>query len=216
MPEQFDTSRGPRAVLNVMDAEEWLEQVTTLVDQYGSVGAAPPEKHFPSPMANMLEIGSTWAPNIPGLGTEAFNTSVEQVQMLVVAAREMGVLDLPTGVDVEFAEVSNGEYVWQVTGNRYAGLTLSSGRGTITWLGNVGAVGVEQCLAILADAVSEANKILSSLAVAAATVLADYSTDPLLLTRLADYDDPMVRNIALQNPAAPEEAHILAALRDNR
>lgn len=214
MPEQFDTARGPRAVLDVMGAEEWLEKVVNLVDKYGAVGSAPVAEQFQSPMANMLEIGSTWAPNIPGIGTEEFNTSVDQVQMLVTAAQEMGFLSLPTGVEVTFSELSEGEYTWQVTGTRYAGLVFSSGRGTITWLGNVGSVGIEQCLAILSDATSEANKIFTSLALAAATVLADYSTDPVLLTRLADYDEPMVRNIALQNPATPEEAHIIAALRE--
>lgn len=216
MPEQFDTARGPRAVLDVMAAEEWLESVTRLVDEHGSVGNASIEAQFPSPMANMLEIGSTWSPAIEKIGSEEYLRSLEQVTVLVAAAQEMGVLTLPSSTQVEFSEVGSGEFLWQLTGDRYAGLVFSGDRGAITWLGAPGALGVEQALAILATAASEANKILTSLSIAAATVLADYSTDPVLLTRLAMYDEPMVREIALQNPATPEEGHVAAALRERK
>lgn len=71
-----------------------------------------------------------------------------------------------------------------------------------------------EALEFLAAAVDEGNTMLRNLVYSATLLVASLSTDPMLLTRLADGNDPDVRAAAAGNPAAPDEARVLAALRN--
>jgi hypothetical protein len=210
MSERMESVNAPRVVLDQTRALAWLKTLEAV-----SAGTSVLPAAYESPSSYDLVISADWSPR------DSVDASVSEQGHMVVdlenllrAALELGFLQTLDGVEVLYTAAGRNMYQWWVEAPRYANLRLSSPMALLESIGLGGVYGAEQALAVLTEAVDEANILLEALFIGASTVVADYTDDPTLLTRLAGSDERMVRAAALANPAAPEEAHVLAALRE--
>lgn len=202
--DRLNYSDLPRFVLNVEAAESWLVEI---------VRASHPQhaRTARSPMDAELSFGPDWAMSRlkgPDRGAQR-----EMVSDMLVAAQEIGILSTPEGVRIELESGDDGFRLLVRSDYRWEGLTLA-GRDMFFEEHVMEEHGAQGLISVLMIAVREGNRMLSSMVRSASMVLAQFSTDPLLVTRLADHDEPSVRAVAADNPVAPEEAQVLRALRD--
>lgn len=203
--EYLDTEDIPRATLNVGAAEAWLyelEELDRCWDQldYHTRSTTP---RIPANWNPLYDISDPSRPDpLPGIG------------QFVDAAQLAGVLTVAGKHPIEFIPAGTTQYFWRLRNT--TGLTFTSSE-----LLNAQSVGVNGSIAryakiglhILGEAVQQANRMLASTLQSAYALMAEQSTDTVLLTRLATYDDVNVRNGILLNPAAPTEAKVVLALR---
>lgn len=206
--DKLNTEQAPRLVLKTARAGKWLDALIAVHE--GRRDTVP--SRYLSPSAPEVYLTATWAPRtVPSLKTAV------DVENLVRTAMELGYFITLEGITVEFFScLLEGQiwYAWQVHADRYAGLRLTAPLKPLAHLALPGAAGTQAAIQILMEATDEANEMLANLVGASATILADFSTDPVLLTRLADYDEPVVRAAAAQNTATPDAGRVLAAFHD--
>lgn len=202
--DRLDYSRLPIFVLDVESTEAWLNEV---VRAQGSQPVRPAR----SPMDTELSFTPDWA--LSRLAGPERSGMREMLTDMVTAAQEIGLISTPEGIRLEMESGDDG-YRFMVTSDyRWEGLTLA-GRDMYFAENMASTQGVLALMALLMSAVREGNRMLASMIHSASIVLAQFSTDPLLVMRLADHDEAAVRAIAADNPAAPEGAKVLRALRD--
>lgn len=168
-----------------------------------------PDETFDCPSCpDMPLLGPDWHPALLG------ETTSVTVKVITRAAQELGVIAGPPGMRLEFeASDAEGTYQWQLTGERHGTLLLSTLPTPVAGgLAAASSRGRAALAALLKDAVDAGNHMLELLHGTAAVTLAETTDDPVLLTRLADNPDPVVRAAALDNPACPDEGRVLAAL----
>lgn len=202
--DRLNYSQLPRFVLDVESAEAWLAEI---VRAEGS----PIVRPVRSPMDSELSFTPDWA--LSHLSGHDKTGMRQMLTDMVTAAQEIGVLSTPDGIRIEMESGDDG-YRFLVTSDyRWEGLTLA-GRDMFFAQHMPQTQGVLGLMALLMSAVREGNRMLASMIHSASIVLAQFSTDPLLVMRLADHDEAVVRAIAADNPVAPEGAKVLRALRD--
>jgi hypothetical protein len=201
--DRLNHSQLPRFVLDVESTEAWLVEIIRAQDQQQSRPAR-------SPMDSELSFGSDWA--LSRLGGSDKSGMRQMLTDMVTAAQEIGVLSTPDGVRIEMESGDDG-YRFLVVSDERWGLTLA-GRDMFFAEDMPKTQGVLGLMSLLMSAVREGNSMLSALVNASSLILAQFSTDPVLVTRLADHDEAFVRAIAADNPVAPEDAKVLRALRD--
>jgi hypothetical protein len=209
----MNTVDAPRAVLDVTRATTFLTALTELAA--GTITAMP--EGYSTPAAYDIHMSERWTPDLTDEDFTHDNDENQTAAAIIRSVHELGILRLPAGTVASLVDGPNGYYYWSLTNERWAGMTLISTMQTwINWdtMGK-GIAGVRRALILLHDFVDAANEMLTAVFLSASTVLAEFSTDPVLLTRLADYDEAIVRTTAIDNPAAPDEAKVLAALRTN-
>lgn len=201
--ERIDTSSTPRFVLHVEAAELWLAEV---LDAYPSG-----ERGFRSPRDSEVQIGPDWSlASMAGDSAEAASRR-QSLSLLLAAAQELDILESQTGIEIDLESGEDGFRFMVVSDALWADLTLV---GNDMFFSDSQLTGAQGVIEFLMAAVNEGNAMLRALTQASVVVLAQFSTDPVLLTRLADYEDPLVRSLAVNNPAAPDEAKVLRALHD--
>jgi hypothetical protein len=201
MNERLNTENAPRAVLDVDAASVWLQALVN--------GA--PTLEFDSPSASNIALDAFWSPNDDHVDPE---THLDLLEALLATACELGYLKLPDGIYAALTRTGGRTYQYVVSAPEFWGsLRLVSRPQWIDGMAPSRLKGSDAALMFLTDCVDEINEQLTSLMYSASTVLASYSSDPVLLSRLADSPDNFVRSIACQNPVTPEEARVLSALR---
>lgn len=204
--EHIDTERAPRAILHVADATEWL----TAVEAVNSGSLEFLDERHDAPSAADLTFTSDW--RISDYADE--NDFFEQATSILRTAIELGHLELPQGIYVHLNDRGEDWYDWSVTCERYGSIMLAGLARPMTSLGSPDREGAQRAMTILQEAVSETNQMLANLLSGSLTLLAETTTDPAILTRLAGYADPGIRATVLGNPATPDEGRVLAALQD--
>lgn len=202
--DRLNYSDLPRFVLNVEAAESWLAETVR----------KPSAKAFRaarSPMDGELSFDPRWA--LSSLKGPGHSAQREMLANMLTAAQEIGVLSAPDGVTIEMESGDDGFRFLVRADYRWEGLLLA-GRDILFENLLFEEYGPQALVSVLMFAAREGNRMLSSMVRSASMVLAQFSTDPLLVTRLADHDEPSVRAVAADNPVAPEEAQVLRALRD--
>jgi len=202
--ERLNYSELPRFVLNVEFAEAWLLEIVRAQDPQ-QVRAAR------SPMDAELSFAPDWA--LSHLKGPDQGAAREMLSDMVTAAQEIGIVSAPDGVRIEVESGDDGLRFMVQSDYRWEGLTLA-GRDMFFVDGLMEERGTQGLMSVLMIAVREGNRMLASMVRAASMVLAQFSTDPWMVTRLADHDEASVRAVAVDNPVAPDEAKVLRALRD--
>lgn len=210
-----DTSSSNRAVLHVQDTLDWL----TAIEDYSLETDGPLDPAYESPSTYDVYLPSIWEPipdRVHADPEQAHHTIITTIATALRAAAELGRITLPAGIEILINDtLAPGTYNWILRADRYSYLTLTSGEpAPIEEIGTSHdhEAGASRMLAILQEATAAANQMLTALHHGAPIVLADTSTDPVLLTRLADSPDPAIRSAVLDNAAAPDEARVLASL----
>jgi hypothetical protein len=202
---RLDTAAAARYTLDTDGAWVWLHAIET--------GAILPE--FDAPSASEVLLDPTWTPRRAAISDELRASTVDTINALIRTASELGFLHAPDGIDGTLVALDEEFYQFQLHGqDMWNGLRLVSDSELFGAFGSRHDMGAEAALRFLMSFVDTANGLLSTLLSVATTVLAQYSTDPVLLTRLADNADPFVRHVAAGNPNTPDEARVWAALRD--
>lgn len=208
MDSRLNTMNAPRFVLEVDIALDWLTEVAQTSE--GVTRAAR------SPMDAEVSFDLDWCLlNLHGSSAAAGDARVG-LSVLLTAAQEIGALVAPDGVWLEMEAGDDGYRFLLGSDSRWPQLLLA-GRDHLFEDGYAeerNARGVNAVMEFLMSAVQDANVMLTALVQASTLVLAQFSTDPLLVTRLADHSDAQVRTVAVDNPVAPDEAKVLRALKD--
>lgn len=205
MSFELNTEQAPRFVLDVPRAQEWLT----------AVADGTHLERFDAPSAYDLTLSPDFSldPHHPDVDLLEFSGA------LLRSATELEIIHAPDWVEAHLEDMGDGDVrvslsapaLWGDLGVFHAnGYPLDTGVPDDRWA----ARGVDAAMILLGEFVREANIVLSSLVTAAEVVLAQLSNDPGLLTRLADSDEPLIRHLAAGNPAAPDEARVLSALKD--
>lgn len=206
MSRSLNTEHGPRFVLDVDAAAAWLVAV-----EKGTHLA-----RYDAPSAYDLVLPA----DFQLYGGDSAVDLLELSGALLRTATELGIVSAPDWVQANLEDLGDGEIRLVLTAPELWGDLAISGLQPL--LQDTGlppedrwaARGAAAAMFILGDFVRDANVALSSLVQAAEVVMAQYSTDAGLLTRLADSDEPLIRHLAAGNEAAPDEARVLAALKD--
>lgn len=202
---RIDTEMIPRLALDASGALAWLNQLATPA---GPLVIGAPSEHG-------IHLFEDWGPDL-ALSTDGrlSDEAIETLHSLPMAARELGFLQVPTTVDIRIEIVDGLLLRFLITSDEtWPSLTLATpltGLATIV----VSEVGSSAALRYLMFMVDEVNEVLGALVLAAESILAEHSTDPVLLTRLADSNEPLVRELSLKNRNMPEEGKALSALRE--
>lgn len=196
----------PRAVLNV-------DAAVALVAAAHDPAVAPAELH--SPALFELDLPDGWHRALhPMAATPAdYARSWAQLDWLVRAAVETGVLAVPDGTEIELEEVEPGLARLLVHPNGAAAVTLASSTFVPVDVADPATSAAGAAVHLLQDVTWRVSALLGGLYDAALPLLADYSNDPNLLAAIADTDDLDVRTAALRNPHTPDTARVMAALR---
>lgn len=203
---RLNTEDAPRIILDVARAEQWLA---------GLVSPEDPQ-HYSAPSEYGVHLFAEWAPDLaltsdPGLREQVVETLVS----LPAAAFELGIVhggSPSLRVQVEFTHDDMLRFLIS-DDESWASLSLATTLVGVANLVPVDCFGDKAAIAFLAHMVDEVNIAMHDLVIAAESVLAQLSNDPVLLTRLADSDEPVVRDLALDNPFTPDEGQTLGALR---
>lgn len=202
--DRLNTRDMPRFVLNVEDAVTWLADIILRA-------TAPAPTEARSPMDAELFFDPNWS--VSSLVGESQGQRRQMLADMIVAAQEIGILSAPEGIRIEMESGDDG-YRFLVTSDDRWGITLA-GKDCFFTEAATGSYGAAALMAVLMSAVNEGNAMLRALVEASSLILAQFSTDPVLVTRLADSDDDFVRAVAVDNPVAPDEAKVLRALRES-
>ncbi len=202
--EYLNTEGSPRAVLDVEAAEAWifeLEELDRCWDQLDT-----------TTRRGTPRISENWNP-IGDIGSSSNPDPLPVIALLVEASQEKGILTVAGRHPIEFVPIGASEYLWRIRTTRWSSFTATEIKDARS-LGVTGATSRygKISIHILTECVQEANRMLTNNLHSAYTVMAEQSTDPVLLTRLATYDDPNVRDAVMYNPEAPPEAKAIAAL----
>lgn len=203
--ENLDTRNAPRFVLDVDGIQAWIEAVVSAYPDGQRVSA--------SPMDAEVSFGAEWSFGSSD-GRPVSASSRQMLANVLIAVQELNLLRGPDGVAVDLESGDDGYRFSVVSEDRWPGLVLAGRDRFFSSPAEFNARGAVAVLGFLMDAVNEANSMLYALVHASTVVLAQLSTDPVLVTRLADHDESFVRAIAADNPVAPDEARVLRALRD--
>jgi len=187
-----------RFTLDTAAAVKWIDTLINLGDN-----DLPGE--YDSPTGFEIHISADWQ----AMGAERIRKE-SSVQEIVLAAHELGILRTPE--NCEIVPSTNLSH-WDLICDQYAGLVVTSAQDISLRTVDSYLSGAEAVLELLAEAVRVGNALFDKIEYAAPLIMAQTSADPVILTRLSDNSDPVIRSYASQNPACPDEGQVMAALR---